>query len=264
MKLPLYQVDAFTDRLFGGNPAAVCPLEEWLPGELMQAIAAENNLSETAFFAPRAGEDAYDLRWFTPEVEIDLCGHATLATAHVILERLRPELDELRFHSRSGPLKVVRRGEELELDFPAAPPVRVDTPGALVEALDAAPLQAWHSEKAGKFLALMEDEKAVRALRPHWPAFEELDAMGVIATARGDEVDFVSRFFAPAVGIPEDPVTGAAHCVLTPYWASILGRDRLRARQISARGGSLTCELRGERVGLAGRAVIYLEGTIGV
>lgn len=265
MELPIYQVDAFASCLFAGNPAAVCPLEAWLDDERMQAIALENNLSETAFFVPRGDGDGYDLRWFTPKAEVDLCGHATLASAHVILRHLRPDLESVRFHSRSGPLTVRRlaAGDELELDFPADPPRRCETPAALVAALGRAPRETWRGS-LDYVLAVLEDEQAVRAVRPAWAAFEELDVHAVIVSARGRDVDFVSRFFAPRYGIPEDPVTGSAHCITTPYWAAVLGKKRLRARQLSERGGELVCELRGERVGIAGRSVTYLEGVIRV
>lgn len=263
MELPIYQVDAFASRLFTGNPAAVCPLETWLETERMQAIAAENNLSETAFFVRRADGTSYDLRWFTPKAEVDLCGHATLASAHVLLNHLHPELDSVRFHSRSGPLAVRCADDELELDFPADPPRRCETTAAMAAALGRRPRETWRSS-LGYLLATLEDETAVRSLRPDWRAFDELDEKAVMVTARGREVDFVSRFFAPRVGIPEDPVTGSAHCVLIPYWAAVLEKTRLRARQLSERGGELGCELRGERVGIAGRCVTYLEGTIQV
>ena len=262
MDIALYQIDAFTDRLFSGNPAAVCPLENWLPDSVMQRIAAENNLSETAFFVPREGADgdqAFELRWFTPAVEVPLCGHATLATAFVIATILAPGTERMRFETRSGQLEVTRRGDLFAMDFPARPPEPVATSPGLTAALGRAPRELL---AASSYLAVFADEAEVAALAPDMTAIAALDRDGVIVTAAGREVDFVSRYFAPAAGIPEDPVTGSAHCVLTPYWAKRLGRDSLHARQISARGGELFCEDRGERVTVAGRAVRYLEGRI--
>lgn len=257
MRIPLYQVDAFADRVFQGNAAAVCPLEHWPDDELLQAIAAENNLSETAFFIP--SESSPRLRWFTPLVEADLCGHATLAAAFVLFERLRPGADTVTFHSRSGPLTVTRASDLLTLDFPALPVSEPLEVAGLAEALGAAPIEA----RGGMdLLAVFNTEAEIRALQPNLSLVERLPYRGVIATAPGDEVDFVSRFFGPAVGIPEDPVTGSAHCALTPYWARRFGKSRLTARQVSRRGGALQCELRGERVFLGGRAVLYLEGSI--
>ncbi|WP_119460234.1 PhzF family phenazine biosynthesis protein [Rhodospirillaceae bacterium SYSU D60014] len=262
MEIAIYQIDAFTSRLFAGNPAAVCPLERWLPDEVMQAIAAENNLAETAFFVPKdgdAGRAAFGLRWFTPTVEVPLCGHATLATGFVIATILAPGTENMRFETRSGPLEVTRRGDLFVLDFPARPPEPVATPPALSAALGLAPREVL---AASSYLAVFADEAEVAALAPDMAAIAALDRDGVIATAAGREVDFVSRYFAPAAGIPEDPVTGSAHCILTPYWAKRLGRSSLHARQISTRGGELFCEDHGARVTIAGRAVRYLEGRI--
>ncbi len=265
MRLPLYQVDAFTGRLFGGNPAAVCPLERWLDDRVMQAIAAENNLSETAFFVPAAaagaGEAAadYDIRWFTPAVEIDLAGHPTLATAFVVFHRLDPARARVTFRSKSGPLVVVRDGDRLAMDFPSRPPRTCEPPARLAEALRAAPLATFLSRD---LLAVFAGERDVRALRPDFARMKALGLHGVCVTAPGEDCDFVSRFFAPALGVDEDPVTGSTHCMLVPYWAERLGRRRLHARQVSARGGELFCEDRGERVVLAGHAVPYLEGVI--
>jgi len=257
MRIPIYQVDAFTERPFGGNPAAVCPLEHWLADETLQAIAAENNLSETAFFVPR-GED-FELRWFTPTVEVDLCGHATLAAGKVILDRLRSGADSVRFHTKSGELAVKRRGELFELDFPSQPgePFACAT---LVEAMGGTPIELFRSVHYD--LLAYASEADVRALEPSEAGLLAHDKLGVIATAPGLEVDFVSRFFAPRAGVFEDPVTGSAHCVLTPYWARRLGKNELRARQISHRVGELTCTQDGERVRIAGGAVLYLEGEI--
>lgn len=259
MRIPIYELDAFTSRVFHGNPAAVCPLAAWLPDETMQGIAAENNLSETAFFV--AGRAGYEIRWFTPKQEIDLCGHATLASAHVILNLLKPGLGAVKFGSRSGPLKVLRTGELLALDFPTRSPKACPPPHGLVEALGRAPARTFVSRDV---MALYESEDEVRALSPDFERLRDVNAFAVIATAPGREADFVSRFFAPRAGVPEDPVTGSAHCTLIPYWARRLGRKRLRALQVSPRGGELFCELRGDRVSIAGRAVLYLEGTIEV
>ncbi|MCA9648591.1 MAG: PhzF family phenazine biosynthesis protein [Myxococcales bacterium] len=258
MKLPLYQVDAFTERPFAGNPAAVCPLPRWLDDALLQAIAAENNLSETAFLVPQG--DDWELRWFTPAAEVDLCGHATLATAFVLL-RQHPGRERLRFHTReAGLLTVERRGDELVMDLPARPTKPVPIPPGLVEALGG--VEPVELRRAVKTMAVFEDEATVRALDPDLVYLVTMEGDGLIVTAPGDEVDFVSRYFAPHVGIDEDPVTGSAHCNLTPYWAERLGKASLRARQVSARGGELGCTLRGDRVELAGRAALYLEGTI--
>jgi PhzF family phenazine biosynthesis protein len=260
-ELPLFQVDAFAGQVFRGNPAAVVPLTDWLPDELMQAIAAENNLSETAFFVARGGE--HELRWFTPVLEIDLCGHATLASAWVLLHELGHAGDTVSFRSpRSGALPVRRQSELLALDFPSLPPLPLPPSPELTAALGREPEQLLG---AGKFtMAVYGHAADVRALDPDMHA---LLAHGkVIVTAPADEtgVDFVSRFFAPYAGVPEDPVTGSAHCVLTPYWSKRLGRTELQARQVSRRGGELRCTDRGDRVDLAGRAALYLRGTIRV
>lgn len=257
MEIPLYQIDAFTGRVFGGNPAAVCPLRTWLPDETMQAIAAENNLSETAFFVPE-GED-FDLRWFTPATEVDLCGHATLAAGALLLSKLAPSRSAVRFHTASGVLEVVKDGEWFAMDFPAweAKPAKS---AAVAEALGAAPVEVLSNQR--DYLAVFEREADIRALAPDFDKLGKLDRAGMIVSAPGDEVDFVSRFFAPAMGICEDPVTGSAHCALTPYWSKRLNKASLNARQISARGGELICELRGERVVIRGRAAFYLEGSI--
>ena len=258
---PIYQVDAFTDRLFGGNPAAVCPLERWLPDETMQAIAAENNLSETAFFV--LGEERNELRWFTPAVEIDLCGHATLAAAFVVFRFLRPELTEVRFETRSGEVGVVGRDERLELDFPADPATPLDLDPAVAAALRGEVMELHRG--AHYTMAVLASETEVRELAPDIGAVAALEHDAFTVTARGgDEVDFVSRFFAPSLGVAEDPVTGSAHCLLAPYWAERLGRNPLRARQVSPRGGELLCEVRGDRVAIAGHAKLYLEGRIRV
>ena len=257
MRLPLYQIDAFASRVFSGNPAAVCPLTDWLPDATLQAIAEENNLAETVFFVGGGGR--YRIRWFTPLQEIDLCGHATLASADVILGSLEPSLGEIVFDSASGPLRVEREGERLVLDFPARPPARTGVSEALAAALGARPQEAW---QARDLMAVFPDEAAVRGLAPDMAKVAALDTFAVIATAPGRSSDFVSRFFAPRAGIPEDPVTGSAHCTLVPYWASRLGKAKLHALQVSLRGGELFCELRDDRVLIAGHTVRYLEGTI--
>lgn len=263
MRLPLFQIDAFAERVFQGNPAAVCPLEAWLPEALMQAIAAENNLSETAFCVPEG--ESYGLRWFTPLKEIDLCGHATLATAHVLFEHLGFAGAEIVFSTRSGALRVTRAGDRLAMDFPAKAVEPCAAPGALIEGLGRAPLEVYGGRD---YLAVFADAAEVRALTPDPRRLAELDRHGVIVTAPGGaedgDVDFVSRFFVPKFGVDEDPVTGSAHCSLTPFWAARLGKATLEARQVSRRGGRLQCTLAGERVILRGRAVTYMAATIEV
>ena len=257
MDLPYFQVDAFTHRLFAGNPAGVCLLEAWLPDGTLQSIAAENNQSETAFLVPR--EDGYDLRWFTPATEVDLCGHATLAAAHVLFRHRGLEGDEVKFQTKSGELAVTRRGEVLVLDFPSTPAVACDPPGALVKGLGKLPV---FTAKSRDYLAVYESEEDVRGLKPDFAELARLDCLGVIATAPGMECDFVSRFFAPSAGVNEDPVTGSAHCTLAPYWAEQAGRPELTARQVSRRGGELSCLLKEGRVIISGRARTYLTGTL--
>lgn len=257
MKIPIYQVDAFSDRPFRGNPAAVCPLETWLPEETLQAIAAENNLSETAFFVPNG--DAFHLRWFTPAVEVDLCGHATLASAHVLWMHLGYVGDKLDFDTRSGRLSVTREGTRLALDFPSRPPQACAVDENLVPALGHQPLQVLG---ARDYLVVYASEREVRSLHPEMTRLSQIDRFAAIVTAPGEDCDFVSRFFAPAKGVPEDPVTGSAHTTLIPYWSRRLKKTKLHARQISARGGELFCEDRGDRVSIAGHAVTFLTGAI--
>jgi PhzF family phenazine biosynthesis protein len=257
MKIPLYQIDAFTSRVFGGNPAAVCPLKEWLDEGVLQAIAQENNLSETAFFVPV--EHGYHIRWFTPVAEVDLCGHATLASAYVILKIINPSLSRVSFGSRSGALTVSKEGDLLTMDFPSQPAQPCAAPTDLLEGLGKTPLEVLCSED---FLVVFATEREVRDLAPDMAKLKNVPLRGVIATALGGDADFVSRFFAPKYGIHEDPVTGSAHCALTPYWSARLRKKDLRACQVSKRGGELFCSDRGERVMIAGRAVKYLEGTI--
>lgn len=260
MKLNIFQVDAFTSDLFGGNPAAVVPLEAWLPDETMQNIAAENNLSETAFFVKE--DDHYHIRWFTPTMEVNLCGHATLASAHVIFNELGLERDMIAFHSdRSGALSVARNGDRLVLDFPAYPLTEIEDSEALTQAVGNVPSKVWESQGNMVFLRL-ESEETVRELKPDLNAMAQLPYDEVVVTAPGKTCDFASRMFAPRIGIPEDPVTGAIHCTLIPYWAEQLGKNELFARQVSKRGGELFCELAGERVKIGGNAVTYLKGEI--
>lgn len=257
MKLVMHQVDAFTGRVFAGNPAAVVLLDEWLPDATMQAIAAENNLAETAFVIPRA--DVSPLRWFTPLLEVDLCGHATLATAHVLFAECFREAGRLRFATASGELAVERDGDWLLMDFPARPGAPVAVDDVLVAKLGVRPREAL---AARDLMVVLERESEVRAFRPDFAAIAAIDCFALIVTAPGDAADFVSRFFAPRAGVPEDPVTGSAHCTLIPYWAARLGKTRLAARQLSARGGEIACELRGERVRIGGRVAPYLRGEI--
>jgi PhzF family phenazine biosynthesis protein len=259
-RIEIHQVDAFTARLFAGNPAAVCPLQRWLDDSVMQAIAAENNLSETAFLV-REGS-VWRLRWFTPTTEVDLCGHATLASAWVVLHRLAPELDEVAFETRSGTLLVKRDGPHLVMDLPAAPPRPCDPSPGMIEALGGGTPQ--EVLRAGMFLVVYENEAQVRELDPDMRGLMTLERDGVVVTAPGDEVDFVSRYFVPAAGIDEDPVTGSAHAMLMPYWSERLGKTELRARQISARGGEVGCRMGegGDRVLLTGQCVPYMRGVI--
>ncbi|NEU09465.1 PhzF family phenazine biosynthesis protein [Flavihumibacter sp. R14] len=257
--IPIYQADAFTDRLFGGNPAAVCPLNEWLTAPEMQKIAAENNLAETAFFIPQ-GRD-FELRWFTPELEIDLCGHATLASAHIIFTQLGYQEDVIRFNTlKAGTLTVTRTGELYTLDFPSRVPEPCEIPAGLLAALGGPqPVEALRSRD---YMLVYETENQIRALNPDFNALSKIEALGIIVTAPGENSDFVSRFFAPTAGINEDPVTGSAHCNLIPYWAARLGKNELYAFQVSARLGELWCELRGDRVLMSGKGVTYLKGEI--
>jgi PhzF family phenazine biosynthesis protein len=257
VKIRQYQVDAFARRAFEGNPAAVCPLQAWLDDALLQAIAEENNLSETAFFVPT--EQGYALRWFTPVSEVDLCGHATLAAAHVLFDALGHPGPRIRFATRSGELVVERQGGRLAMDFPARPPARCTAPDLLARALGERPIEVL---AADDYLAIFDSEEAVRAITPDLALLGRLDRRGVIVTAPGAAVDFVSRFFAPKLGVTEDPVTGSAHCELAPYWAGRLGKTTLTARQVSRRGGSLSCEVKGDRVLLAGHAVTVMEAEI--
>lgn len=257
MKLALYQVDAFTNQVFKGNPAAVCPLDHWLPDDLLQQIASENNLSETAFFVKHGA--AYQLRWFTPSMEVDLCGHATLASAHVLFNHMDFKGISVTFTSQSGELIVSKEDSVMCLDFPSRPGERCAVPNALIEGLGHVPREVL---KARDYMAIYDHEDDVAALQPDFERLRSLDTLGIIVTARGKSVDFVSRFFAPGAGIDEDPVTGSAHCTLIPYWANTLKKQKLTAKQISKRTGELFCDNLDSRVHIAGQAVTYLEGTI--
>lgn len=260
MLIPFYQVDAFTDRLFGGNPAGVCPLEEWLPEEVMQKIAMENNLSETAFYIRKDG--GYHIRWFTPKVEVNLCGHATLASAHIIFQTLGNSDGNIPFESRSGLLNVRKEGELLVLDFPANKPQRTGLPEDFIHSLNITPIQCYRGKE--DYLLLYKSQQEIESLLPDFKRLEKTDARAVIVTAPGNSVDFVSRFFAPRVGVDEDPVTGSAHTVLIPFWAEKLGKNEMKALQLSRRGGSIFCRLRDDRVDIGGKAVTYLKGEITV
>lgn len=259
MKIRLYQVDAFADRVFTGNPAAVCPLEEWLDDATLLAIAGENNLSETAFFVPSGAK--FILRWFKPLREIALCGHATLATAYVIFSYLGYAKKKVFFETRSGELSVTRQGSLLQMDFPVRVPEPCACPSLLADALGIRPPEVL---AADDYLVVVESEEVVRAIEPDWALLERLDLRGVIVTAPGREADFVSRFFAPKYGVPEDPVTGSTHCELAPYYAGKLGKSKFEARQLSRRGGRVFCEVQADRVLLSGYAVTCLQGLIEV
>lgn len=254
LKLRQYQVDAFTDQLFHGNPAAEVPLTSWPDDWLLQAIAAENNLSETAFFA--SSKKGFELRWFTPVREVDLCGHATLATAHVIFDSIGYSKDTITFETRSGELFVARNGNRLEMDFPSCPPKPRDPSENLIRGLGQSPVEVL---AADDYLVVFDSEAIIRAINPDQVLLSQLNLRGVSITAPGEEVDFVSRFFAPKYGIPEDPVTGSAHCELAPYWAKRLGKNSMNARQVSRRGGAISCQVKADRVILSGNAVTFME-----
>lgn len=255
----IYQADAFSNTLFGGNPAAIIPLEEWLPDELMQKIAAENNLAETAYFVEK--DNYFELRWFTPELEIDLCGHATLASAHILYHEMGYAHDAITFRTqKAGDLVVTRNGGRYEMDFPSRETEPAITPAGLLEALGGP--EPAEVRKSRDYFLVYESEANILALKPDFSKLAQIDAIGFIATAPGNDADFVSRFFAPKAGINEDPVTGSAHCNLIPYWAKKLGRNELHAYQLSARKGELWCEYLGERVLMSGEAVTYLKGEV--
>ena len=255
-----FVVDAFTDKLFTGNPAGVCLLDEWPDSQIMQSIAAENNLAETAFVVKRAKH--YDLRWFTPQVEVDLCGHATLASAFVVHNFVDRDAAEMRFETKSGLLTVTKKEGLLEMDFPARKPVRTELTAQVAQAVNLPILEA-HSSR--DLFLLVENEQLIKSFTPDFELLKQIQGyLGVVITAQGDEVDFVSRFFAPAIGVPEDPVTGSAHSSLIPFWGERLGKDKMLAKQLSPRGGTLYCENCGDRVKIAGKAVLYLQGEIRV
>ncbi len=258
MELTIYQVDAFTDRLFSGNPAAICPLQEWLPDELLQAIAHENNLSETAYFVPES--NGFRLRWFTPTTEVKLCGHATLATSHVLYNHLGYQADQVVFHTLSGQLTVQRTPEGYMMNFPTDTLRHVSAPLALIVALGITPVKVFLGRE--DYLAVLENRQQIAALKPDFAAMRRLQGRGVIVTAPCDDnsADFISRCFYPNAGIDEDPVTGSAHTTMAPYWSDRLGKQELFARQISRRGGSLKCRMQNDRVELIGQAVTYMIG----
>jgi len=257
MELSLYQIDAFASRPFEGNPAAVCPLDKWLPEEIMQSIAQENNLSETAFFIPTG--NGFHIRWFTPKNEVDLCGHATLASAYALFHILGYKNDKVEFNSRSGRLTVTKNNDRLVLDFPAQPPVHCDTPEEIVKAFEVTPIECLKSED---FIVVFEKEIDIESATPDLEQLKKLDLRGVIITAKSSRYDFIARFFAPKYGVPEDPVTGSAYTQLAPYWASKIGPKRFNVKQVSSRGGELTCEIVDDRVLISGKAVSYLQGKI--
>lgn len=258
MKLPLFQVDAFAESLFKGNPAAVIPLEQWLDAETMQQIAMENNVSETAFFVTTP--DGFEIRWFTPKSEVKICGHATLAAAHVIFDETGYPKDAVTFGSPSGPLRVSKYGERLQLDFPCDRVQPIDAPNQIIQALGKLPAACYKGKT--DYMLVYESEKEIREMNPNFTALAKIDVRGVIVTAAGSDCDFVSRFFAPRIGLFEDPVTGSSHTLLTPYWAKRLGKNEMRARQLSYRGGELIVSLSENRVLIAGKTKTYLRGQI--
>ena len=257
MKLDMYQVDAFTDKVFGGNPAAVCPLDEWLDDKTLQNIAAENNLSETAFFVKKGKK--YQIRWMTPTVEVDLCGHATLASSYVIFNELKQETDKITFESKSGDLIITKENGLISMNFPVRSPQKTEIDENHLNSVSIKPKEVYFDNT---FLFIYNNEKEIREVKPDIEIIKRLKSDGLIITAPGDTVDFVSRFFAPHAGIPEDPVTGYAHTILTPFWAERLGKQKLHARQLSKRAGDVFCDFLGDRVNLAGKAVLYSKGEI--
>jgi PhzF family phenazine biosynthesis protein len=260
MKIPIYQADAFASGLFRGNPAAICPLDHWLPDELLQSIAAENNLSETAFVVKES--DGYRIRWFTPAAEVDLCGHATLAAAHVFYSHLGFDRPQLNFQSRSGWLRITRQPDErITLDFPVNKPITVtEVPEGIFEGLNIQPVPVFRG--AWDYLVLLPNQTAIEELKPNFNTLAKAKCRGIIATAKGDQADFVSRCFYPQSGINEDPVTGSAHTIMIPFWAEKLGKTKMKAIQLSSRRGHLDCELVGDRVLISGHAVTYMTGEI--
>ncbi len=260
-RVKLFQVDAFTNTLFRGNPAAVCVLEKWPSHDVLQKIASENFLPETAFFVPAKDTGHFELRWFTPDIEMDLCGHATLASAHVLFNHLDFTQNTITFHSASGPLVVTKNGSRITLNFPSRMPVKAELPELIARGLGKKPMEAW---KSRDYIAVYEHEDVIRDLAPDRSILDQvnLDPGGIIITAKGTDADFVSRFFTPQASIFEDPVTGSAHCSLIPLWAQKLGKKELTALQLSKRQGKLWCEDRGDRVLISGEAKTYLEGFI--
>ena len=258
MRIKFYQVDAFTDKLFGGNPAGVCPLDDWLPDEAMQNIAFENNLAETAFFVINGND--FELRWFTPVAEVDLCGHATLAASHVLFNHLDYNRDKIIFHTRSGELRVSKSDDKLVLNFPMDIVKKIEPSEELINAIGMKPMESYKGKT--DYMFVYGTQKDIEEIHPDFELIMKSKARGVIITAKGDNVDFVSRFFAPEVGVNEDPVTGSAHTTLTPYWAVKLGKKELTAMQLSKRQGKLNCKLINDRVEISGHAVTYLEGSI--
>lgn len=257
MKIPMYQVDAFTEEIFRGNPAAICILNEWLDEKLMQNIAMENNLSETAFCIVK--EDLCELRWFTPEEEIDLCGHATLATAYVIFEILNYPGSTVKFTTKSGILTVEKQGDIMTMEFPSREGTKVEITDQLIKGLGKEPKEAYESRD---LMVVYENEQEIRELNPNMEELKLVDAFGIIVTAKGESSDFVSRYFAPSCGVPEDPVTGSAHCTLIPYWSKVLGKKKMIAHQLSQRGGRLECEHVGDKVKISGKAKLFFKGEI--
>ena len=257
MELNLYQIDAFTDKPFQGNPAAVIPLETWLPDNTMQSIAEENNLPETAFFVPT--RNGFHIRWYTPKTEVDLCGHATLAAAYVLFNIMKYNKDKIEFKSKSGTLTVLQKDDWLVMDFPVQPPIPCNIPDEIVKAFGKAPIECLRSED---YIIVFETESDILSIRPDTDYLKKLDLRGVIITARSEQYDFVSRFFAPKYGIDEDPVTGSSHTQLVPYWAQKLGKAKMNAKQVSSRGGEIVCELHEDRVLISGKAVKFLQGKI--
>jgi len=258
MKIPIYQVDAFTDKIFGGNPAAVCPLESWLETEVMQKIAEENNLSETAFFVPQ--KDYFEIRWFTPKVEINLAGHPTLATAWVIFNQLNYSKDKIKFISpHSGELLIEKKGKLITMNFPSNKPERVGVEELLVKSLGVKPIEVL---KSRDLLVVYKNQSEIESIKPDFGLLQKIDTFGIIITAPGDSCDFVSRFFAPRAGINEDPVTGSAHTILVPYWAEKLNKTKMIAVQLSERKGKLNCAYLDDRVNLSGTAQLFMKGEI--
>jgi len=257
MKLPIYQIDAFAENIFEGNPAAVCPLEEWLPEQVMQSIAEENNVSETAFFVPT--ERGFHIRWFTPVAEVDLCGHATLASAYVIFTHLGFEEKIINFESKSGLLTVKQNEDLLIMSFPSQPPSPCQIPDEIVQEFQTTPVECLKSED---YIVVFGSEEEIIAAQPDFHALSILDLRGVAITAKSNNYDFIARFFAPKYGVNEDPVTGSAYTQLVPYWSKKMGTIKLHAKQVSRRGGEVLCELVGDRVSIAGKAVTYLVGEI--